>query len=125
MPAAILWPRLRRASVARKAPGRLNRRLEESSRGLSNHWLAAGKAGVRLEQMTYLDRPATLSESMGFRFWGMAEEPTCSVSNGSSISLRFWSNLMSLVILWADWAIPERQARSEERRVGKECRSRW
>ena len=37
----------------------------------------------------------------------MAEEPTCVVSNGSSISPSCWSSLRSVAALCEDWATPE------------------
>ena len=36
----------------------------------------------------------------------MAEEPTCDLPNGSSISFRFCRSRMSLANLDADWAMP-------------------
>ncbi len=82
------------------------RLLAESSRVLSNHWVAEVMAGFSASTITYRDREAIRSLLMGLRLYAMAEEPIWFFSKGSSTSFRCWSRRISLLILWADAAIP-------------------
>ena len=55
----------------------LRRLFAESSRVLSNHWVADVIAGFRASTITYLEREAIRSLLIGFLLYAIAEEPIC------------------------------------------------
>mmetsp|Transcript_9866 Transcript_9866/g.24302 ORF Transcript_9866/g.24302 Transcript_9866/m.24302 type:complete len:201 (+) Transcript_9866:293-895(+) len=97
----------RMESTARKDSGRTIRRLAESSRVRSNHWVACVWAVLATREMTYRAREQTRSLLIGFLLYAIAEDPTWFFPNGSSSSRRFIRSRMSLAILLALCAIPE------------------
>ena len=62
------------------------RLLAESSSVRSSHCVAAVIAVSRERAITCRASEQTRSARMGLRLYGMAEEPTCDASNGSSSS---------------------------------------
>ncbi len=75
-------------SVARKPCGSVSRRLTLSSSVRSSHWVAAVWAALTVRLKTNRARPHIRSARIGLRLYGIADEPTCSDSNGSSTSCR-------------------------------------
>ena len=94
------------ASAAINACGIESLLFAESSKLLSNHWVASTIAGEIDSAIINLESDDILSLLIGFLLYAIADEPICFFSNGSSNSLRCWSNLISLVILCILWAIP-------------------
>src|SRR3989442_7358314 len=85
-PAGTLVASTRNASLARNASGSTRRRFALSSSVRSSHWAAAVCQAFPSSSITKRARLVIRSARMGFRLYAMAEEPTCSLSNGSSIS---------------------------------------
>ena len=76
----------------------------------SSHWLAAVCAALSSSAMTKRASEQMRSERIGLRFQGMAEEPICLASKGSSSSRRCASRRRSVANLCADCAIDESTA---------------
>ncbi len=100
----------RHPSRARNASGTETRRLAESSSVRSSHCVAAVKAGSMDSVITCRARAQMRSALMGLRLYGIADEPICSASNGSSTSLRLARILRSCPIFETEAAVPARDA---------------
>lgn len=87
------------------------RRFALSSSVRSSHWFAAVFAVFAVSEITMRARAQQRSERIGFRLYAIALEPTCFFPKGSSSSFKFASRRMSVHILCADCAMPERTER--------------
>src|SRR5213593_4133376 len=85
-PAATLVASTKIASLARNASGMTRRRFALSSSVRSSHWAAAVCQAFPSSSITKRAKLVIRSARMGFRLYAIAEEPTCALSNGSSIS---------------------------------------
>ena len=105
-PPATFATSTRIASTAMYASGTAKRLAAESSSVRSSHCVAAVCSGLAAKADTWRARAQIRSERMGFRLYGMADEPICSFSKGSSTSRRCDSRRTSCAILEAEAATP-------------------
>ena len=84
--------------------------FDESSSVRSNHCSAAVISGLLLSDITNRASPVARSHRIGFRLYAMADDPTCSASNGSSTCFIPASSRTSLQNLWTLAATPARSA---------------
>ena len=83
-----------------------------SSSVRSSHCSAAVCQAFPSSSITNRARPVIRSARIGLRLYAMALEPTCSGSNGSSISPSCCSSRKSVASLAAEAAIPDSAART-------------
>ena len=98
-------------STERNASGIESLRLAESSSERSSHWVACVSCGSCASAIVCRAMAQIRSDRIGFLLYGMADDPICSASNGSSTSLRCANSLTSCAILDADDATPASVAR--------------
>src|SRR5207237_1022403 len=79
---------------------------------LSIHCVAAVCEALTTSVLTNRARPHMRSARIGLRLYAIADEPTCSVSNGSSNSWRCESRRRSVPNLCADWPMPDSTSRT-------------
>src|SRR5213082_1646273 len=109
-PAATLVASTRMASLARNASGSTRRRLALSSSVRSSHCSDAVCQALPSSSITKRASPVIRSARIGLRLYAMADEPTWSLSNGSSISPSCCSRRRSVASLAADCARPDNTA---------------
>ena len=85
-----------------------SRRQALSSSVRSNHCVAAVSAAIAGRPIRNRASAHMRSARIGFRLYAIADDPTCSASNGSSISCRWASRRRSVPHLWAVCPSPAR-----------------
>ena len=94
------------ASVARKLSGITSRRFALSSSVRSKYCTPCVRFAFGSSVTTKRASDAMRSERIGLRLYAIADEPICSLSNGSSISPNAWSRRTSPLNFVALAAMP-------------------